>query len=139
VAAGALDFRNIWPFAWHAGGDLRSFRAHSLRFPLMYRAGTTDSKVIIGTIVREEYATPLLPDRAGVIIDAGANVGDVSCWLLSRYPDAIVIAIEPSPDTFAVLKQNLEPYGPGQSPSMRRFGPGLVIFTLAVKRPHAQP
>ena len=93
------------------GRDLRSFRAHSLRFPLMYRAGTTDSKVIIGTIVREEYATPLLPDRAGVIIDAGANVGDVSCWLLSRYPDAIVIAIEPSPDTFAVLKQNLEPYG----------------------------
>ena len=93
------------------GSELSSFCSRTLRFPLFYRNNTTDVEVILGTIVREEYATPLLPSGAKIIVDAGVNIGDMFCWLLSQFADAMVIAIEPNPGTFAVLKMNLQPYG----------------------------
>ena len=42
-----------------------------------------------------------------VIIDAGANVGLASLWLLGRYPGAEVHAFEPASDNFALLHHNL--------------------------------
>jgi FkbM family methyltransferase len=48
-----------------------------------------------------------------LIIDCGANVGYTSVYLLNRFPEARVVAVEPDPDTFAVLKANLAPY-PGR-------------------------
>jgi FkbM family methyltransferase len=41
------------------------------------------------------------------IIDAGANVGLASLWLLGRYPGAEVHAFEPASDNFALLEHNL--------------------------------
>jgi FkbM family methyltransferase len=93
------------------GPELRPFHIRTLRFPLYYRPGTSDAEVIVGTVVREEYASPFLPHDPEVIVDAGANIGDMSCWLLSRFANARVVAIEPHPDTFRVLEKNLKPYG----------------------------
>lgn len=42
-----------------------------------------------------------------VIIDGGANIGIASLWWLSRWPSARIIAFEPDPEVFAVLKHNL--------------------------------
>lgn len=41
-----------------------------------------------------------------VIVDAGANVGCSSLFFADTYPDAEVVALEPDPATFAVLKNN---------------------------------
>ena len=41
-----------------------------------------------------------------VIIDAGANVGYSSVYFAETYPEATVIALEPHPATFAILKRN---------------------------------
>jgi FkbM family methyltransferase len=48
--------------------------------------------------------------RAGnvpVIIDGGANVGYASLYFAAGFPDALVVAIEPDPASFALLRQNV--------------------------------
>jgi FkbM family methyltransferase len=49
----------------------------------------------------------LWPDCA-TIVDAGANIGMFSVWAALRLPKARIVAIEPSPETFAKLQQNIE-------------------------------
>jgi FkbM family methyltransferase len=44
-------------------------------------------------------------------IDAGANIGAASLYLLRRYPSLRVIAVEPDPDTFAICSENLAQFG----------------------------
>lgn len=46
----------------------------------------------------------------GVIIDAGANIGASTVFFRKRYPGARIIAIEPEPSNFLLLKKNMEPY-----------------------------
>jgi FkbH-like protein/FkbM family methyltransferase len=56
-----------------------------------------------------------LPDT-GTVIDIGANIGLFSLFVRSEAPGATVLAYEPSPAAFAVLKANCEAYGPGLHP-----------------------
>lgn len=53
-----------------------------------------------------------VPDNLNpkLILDVGANVGDVSLAALKTYPDCEVICFEPVGATFEVLKFNLFPY-----------------------------
>jgi FkbM family methyltransferase len=46
--------------------------------------------------------------QAGLIIDAGANVGLSSLWFTENYPNYRIIAIEADPDIFDILRQNVE-------------------------------
>jgi FkbM family methyltransferase len=46
-----------------------------------------------------------------VVIDAGANIGDTTCWYASKFPEADIIALEPDPSNFAMLALNARPYG----------------------------
>jgi FkbM family methyltransferase len=50
-------------------------------------------------------------DGVSTIIDAGANCGDSTCWFLSRYPQARVIALEPDSSNFEILRRNTSLYG----------------------------
>lgn len=43
-----------------------------------------------------------------VIIDAGAHIGLATLYFKQIYPDAKIIAIEPHPANFALLKKNIE-------------------------------
>jgi FkbM family methyltransferase len=46
----------------------------------------------------------------GLIIDAGANIGMASLYLLNRYPSVKIVAVEPDPDTFELCRINLAPF-----------------------------
>lgn len=48
---------------------------------------------------------------ADLIIDCGANVGYSAAYFLSRYPQATLVAVEPDPQNFMVLKANLQAFG----------------------------
>ena len=48
-----------------------------------------------------------LDDLKAVIIDAGANVGYSSIFFANTYPDAVILAVEPNPSTFEILKRNV--------------------------------
>src|SRR5690606_30085890 len=45
------------------------------------------------------------------IVDAGANCGYSSAYLLSRYPDSRAVCIEPDERNFELLRRNLAPFG----------------------------
>jgi FkbM family methyltransferase len=91
-------------------GDLLSFRLKGLPHGVVCRAGSTDNVVFSQVFIDEQYG-PISPTSAGgLIIDCGANVGYSSLFFLAKNPSAHLIAIEPDPDNFAILRVNLGPY-----------------------------
>ena len=48
-----------------------------------------------------------LPQRP-LVVDAGANIGMFALYIKRRYPAAEILAFEPTPESAAVLRQNIE-------------------------------
>lgn len=78
--------------------------------PLTLRYDTSDRSVYEQVFVEKQYEFPEL-DNVEFIIDAGANIGLASVYLLTKYPKAQVIAIEPDPENLAIAELNLRPFG----------------------------
>jgi FkbM family methyltransferase len=79
--------------------------------PFHLRKDTADHGTFVDVIWREVYAAHAVPTvRPRVIVDAGANVGYTTAYWARTYPDAQVIAIEPSADNFALLECNTARY-----------------------------
>jgi FkbM family methyltransferase len=58
-----------------------------------------------------EYAAQLYREivasgRTPLIVDCGANIGASVLWFSARYPEAHIVAVEPAPDNFALLRKN---------------------------------
>ena len=79
--------------------------------PLYVRGATSDIRVFDQIFVDLEYRCLDQLRDVRTIIDAGANVGYSSAYLLTRFPEASIVAIEPDPDNCKVLARNLAPYG----------------------------
>ncbi len=80
-----------------------------LEHPVYLRLRTTDVSVFRQVFVTREYDSEFsMPPR--VIVDAGANIGLTSLFYLSKYPEAMIIAIEPESSNFRMLTKNIEPY-----------------------------
>lgn len=85
--------------------------APGLAHPLFMRPNASDPAVF-RQVIRQRGYDFLPPDyRPELVIDCGANVGYTSAYFLSRFPGCKVIAVEPDPTNFVVLKKNLAPYG----------------------------
>jgi FkbM family methyltransferase len=82
-----------------------------LRYPFHFRRVSTDKYVIAEVLLGDQYQCLANFTDVRTIVDAGANIGTTSAFLLNRYPEARVIALEPDAKNFAVLQRNLEPYG----------------------------
>lgn len=59
-----------------------------------------------GALVENIYRDIVASGRQPLIIDCGANIGASVTWLSARYPEAHIIAIEPSSENFALLRRN---------------------------------
>ncbi len=82
------------------------------------RPGTTDQDVYDEIFIEKEYDIDLGTPK--FIIDAGAHIGLASVFFACRYPDAIIVAIEPEPSNFAILQMNAE-----RHPNIRPVKAGL--------------
>ncbi|MES3012299.1 MAG: FkbM family methyltransferase [Pseudomonadota bacterium] len=93
-----------------SAGSVAPLETRHCRTPLHARGGTSDLSVFYQIFVEREYAC--LDDVQDVrfIIDCGANVGYSSAYLLNRFPQARLIAIEPDADNYRMLEINLAPY-----------------------------
>jgi len=76
------------------------------------RPRSTDFTVFGQTFITQPYACLDDLTNVGLIVDAGANVGFASAFLLTQFPAAELIAIEPDAGNFDILQRNLAPYGP---------------------------
>lgn len=88
-----------------------SLLSRHARHPLLCRPGTSDVDAFALIFIEREFRCLDALSSARLIVDCGANVGYASAYLLSRFPDAQLVAIEPDPANFAILAQNLAPYG----------------------------
>jgi FkbM family methyltransferase len=73
------------------------------------RKDTSDYYTFDQVFLRDQYNIHF-PFEPTTILDAGANIGLAAVYFSHRYPQAIVVAIEPSSDNFAVLQKNIAPY-----------------------------
>lgn len=92
-------------------GSSPAFRLRSrlAQYPLEVRRGTTDLSVYRQVFVMQEYAC--CENDPEFILDCGANVGFTSAYLLTRFPKAELMAVEPDPGNYEQLVRNLAPYG----------------------------
>jgi FkbM family methyltransferase len=73
------------------------------------RPNTTDEPTFVHVFLNREYDIEL-PLAPRLIVDAGANVGYASVWFANRYPQAKIVAIEPSPENLRLLRENAATY-----------------------------
>jgi FkbM family methyltransferase len=59
-----------------------------------------------GVTLQRVYDAIIASGRQPLIVDCGANIGASVAWFSARYPQAHIIAIEPGPDNFELLRHN---------------------------------
>jgi FkbM family methyltransferase len=89
---------------------LRCLNFKGYDYPIFYRTQTSDLDVILQVFVDEQYDCVGEENSVKLIIDCGANIGCTSFYLLHRYPNAHVVAVEPDPQNFALCQRNLAPF-----------------------------
>ncbi len=71
-----------------------------------------DSGALLSVHVDRDYDIPGLDwSKARTIVDVGAHVGSFTVWAALRSPSARLLAVEPNPETFRFLLQNLRDNG----------------------------
>jgi len=76
--------------------------------PFWIREGTTDLWTFEEVFFRHVYRCDV--EQPSVIVDLGAHIGCATRYFADRYPGATIVAVEPSPDSFALLTRNTEGY-----------------------------
>jgi FkbM family methyltransferase len=61
-----------------------------------------------GALIERTYAEILASGKKPLIIDCGANIGASVLWFTARYPEAHIVAVEPAPENFALLRRNCQ-------------------------------
>jgi FkbM family methyltransferase len=87
-------------------------RPAGVRHPLIMRTEpSSDGAVFWEVFLRKVYECVAGLPAPKSILDLGANVGYSSAYFLNRFPAARVVAVEPDPETGALCRRNLAPYG----------------------------
>ena len=91
-------------------GPLSRLPIEGLPHPFWYRQGTSDVSVVRQIFVHREYDWLAQLPGVRTIVDLGANIGGASVRFLNLFPSATITAVEPMPETAALLERNAEPY-----------------------------
>jgi FkbM family methyltransferase len=79
------------------------------RGSFVVRRFSSDMNVFHSVFIEGELES-FLPEDPRFIIDGGANVGYTTAFYAQRFPNATVIAVEPSPSNLAQLRRNCAGY-----------------------------
>ena len=75
--------------------------------PVYMRPKTTDANTFWQVFIAGEYDFPI-NFTPTVMVDAGAHIGYASLYMLHRYPDVKIVAIEPESSNAEMYRRNLE-------------------------------
>lgn len=67
-----------------------------------------DAVVIKDTIIDDSYRLSSLKPSIKTVIDIGAGLGDLTIMAAKQFPKANVLAFEPNPEQFKLLKKNIK-------------------------------
>ncbi|MDR3350474.1 MAG: FkbM family methyltransferase [Prevotellaceae bacterium] len=93
------------------------------RHPLYLRKGSSDFPIFESVMVQRCYDINYNINgkcSPEIIFDCGANIGLATIFYANRFPNAKIIAVEPEPANFELLKKNTAPY-----PNIRLYQAGL--------------
>ena len=122
--------RRVTDFADHlahpgipADRQITSVSLRDKKFAILHRRTYADRHVISQCFQEAQYDMPghahgvfidrlyqqiVASGRQPLIMDCGSNIGASVLWYSARYPRAHILAIEPAPDNFALLKHNTQ-------------------------------
>lgn len=80
-----------------------------IKHPVYFRRRSSDEYIFQHIFIREEYNFEI-SDAPATIIDAGANVGFAAIYFANKFPDAMIICLEPEPGNFSLLQKNTSLY-----------------------------
>jgi FkbM family methyltransferase len=89
---------------------LVTLRMRGYAYPLFIRRNSSDRFIVRQVFREQEYGSVPLALPIRWLVDAGANIGCASFYLLHRYVDAHVDVIEPDPENMEVCRRNLAPF-----------------------------
>jgi len=92
-------------------GKILKFKVPGVKNPVHVRSGSTDAETMEACLIRRYYERLNTNGPVRFIIDAGANAGYSAVFFLERYPNAVVVALEPDSENSAIAQKNLAPYG----------------------------
>lgn len=95
---------------------------------VFYLRHVMDIAVLREVFVDKEYEWCPTSDLK-VIIDLGAHFGDTTLYYAARFPEAKIVAVEPSPENFARLVQHTK-HNPNIIPVQAAIGPEDGEITL---------
>jgi FkbM family methyltransferase len=90
-------------------GRLDGIKMEGLLHPFTMRNNPSDYAIFMEVLVRKEYSLPF-SFNPKTIIDAGGNIGLTAAFFSSRFPDAVVVTVEPDKENFETLTGNVTPY-----------------------------
>jgi FkbM family methyltransferase len=132
-----------------------SYRLRGSDVVVTLRHQTPDVLVLDEIFSQREYELPVQVRRVldGLgrpprVADLGANIGLFGAWVLARYPDAVLVALEPDPENAAVLRRTIEANGrtsdwellqacAAAEDGSVRFSPGSFTTSRAAEGPGA--
>lgn len=93
--------------AWSCRSQLAHVNVPGYEMPFLLRRWSSDLSVFEAVFLEREFELydPLEP---GLIIDGGANVGFSTAFYANRFPNAKVVAIEPSDENVSLLRINCQ-------------------------------
>lgn len=105
------------------------------RGPLLLRGKTSDRLTFQKIFVDGEYRMDL-GFTPRTILDGGANVGYSAVYFARQFPQALIIAVEPEPSNFRLLRHNTAGY-PNIRPVQKALWPHSTH--LAIENTAGQP
>lgn len=106
--------RGLDRLGWRVTGTkLYAVTARKVQRPLFVRPFTSDIHVFRQVFANLEYkpVESLVSPDSALIVDCGANVGMSGAYLLSEFPNARLIAVEPDRTNCELLRLNLKQFG----------------------------
>jgi FkbM family methyltransferase len=96
---------------WLGRGSV-NIKCRQFAFPVTLRVGnSSDIDVFQQVAIYSEYAFLADLSDVKVAVDLGANIGLASALILSTFPGACIVALEPEPGNCERAKHNLRFYG----------------------------
>ena len=78
--------------------------------PITIRPYTTDDVTVKSVFYDKSTIDFNIDEDPRFIIDVGANIGLVSAYFAHRFPNALIISLEPEESNFEILKLNAKSY-----------------------------
>lgn len=121
---------------------VRGVRRYTLRRSgrtLVIRHPMSDALVVYEVVNRRMYLPPPPVERVlqGVesprIVDLGAHIGAATLGFIERFPTARVLAVEPQPQTAALLRRNVDANGLAGQCEVREAAAGVAAGTASME------